>query len=396
VWVFPDMQKRLFMNIILWISTADLLASIASAFGFPNQGTELCVVQAFAVPFFYKASWLWTTVLSYSIYNIAFFGSSEIKMVHAHAFCWGVSFVTTVLPLTTNTFGRESDDTNAELAWCSLRGNRQSSSIWTLVTFNLLLLVVFVGNIYIQTKIYFDAKLRAESATIFAVLNVIILYPPGFLVTWGPNLVFSIIVNFGLSGNADTIADIFDAVSILATQSGTVFALIFFIKCKEARVRWINAVKGLCCGVLGEPTDLTQAISTINRPTDEDVGQPRPSDVSEFEFEDAEYRQTLEKQLAKYRAEVRLTETSSSLYGDDLNFGGRDSGISSVRISNNQSRHRISFVNAPKDGASGHNPKAVEEANIRGSMSSLPRINSNAESTTSDGDSGWCNYTDDL
>jgi hypothetical protein len=83
VMVFPDMQKRLFMNIILWISASNLCASIASAWGFPNAGTELCSAQAFAVPFFYKASWLWTTVLSYNIWKIAFRGVSEIRMYYA-------------------------------------------------------------------------------------------------------------------------------------------------------------------------------------------------------------------------------------------------------------------------------------------------------------------------
>jgi hypothetical protein len=415
VMVFPDMQKRLFMNIILWISASNLCASIASAWGFPNAGTGLCSAQAFAVPFFYKASWLWTTVLSYNIWKIAFRGVSEIRMYYAHLLCWGISLVTTVVPLITNDYGREHDDIDAELSWCSLTGDKLSAGLWILFMFNILLLAVFVANIYIQAKIYWDAKLRADSRNLFAVLNVIILYPPGFLVTWGPNLIFSILVNFGVSGNAEAISDVFNAVSILATQSGTVFAIIFFLKCKEARVRWTNLILSLFCGALGEPSDLTMAITTINqRATDDDVQKimRNPSELSEFENEDVEYRITLEKQLAKMRNEMGvIAETTSSLYNDDQPFAGRESGVSTVRPSHasvpqGQRSSRVSFMsNGVRESVSGQ-MKILEEASnsSRGSLNaslnasaSFPRVHSNAESEVSTGDEpGWSNYSSNM
>ncbi len=245
--VFPDMRKRLFMQIVVLISFCNLVANSFSAFGFPPDDSVLCYLQSFFCFVFYKASWMWTTALAYQLYCICMFGKFGISMIRIHIIVWTISVVTTLLPLTTNTFGRPSNE--IDVAWCFLAGdNEVMLAVWSFLSFVLVLLVSTFLIVYYLFRIYWQYRsmnIKRQYPEVFAILNALMLYPPGFVLTWGPNLLFALLANTQTVPISDDTQLSFNVLAILATQSGTVVAVIFFLKSREARFRWGRLLRAL-------------------------------------------------------------------------------------------------------------------------------------------------------
>lgn len=87
---------------------------------------------------------------------------------------------------------------------------------------------------------YKDEDMKSNHPDLWSVLTALQLYPLVMFITWGPNLLFSMVVSFGYIAPNTGVIDTFNAVSILATQGGTALAIVFFIKSKEAGYRWMH------------------------------------------------------------------------------------------------------------------------------------------------------------
>lgn len=236
-YVFPVMRKRLFMQIIICMSICDMIGSIAAS-GFPAQSSMMCPAQSFLMSFFYKASWLWTTCLSYQLYSIVIRGKFGLTIWQMHAICWTVSLISTILPLTTNSYGRDDD---VQLSWCFLSGSARWAQVWFLVTFDSVLCCAVFLVVYFLFRIYWryrSMNIKESYPEVYTILDSLMLYPPGFFITWGPNLLLALMINFEIIEDSESLELVFNTLSILATQSGTVLAIIFFWKCREARSRW--------------------------------------------------------------------------------------------------------------------------------------------------------------
>jgi hypothetical protein len=249
VLIFPKMRERIFMKIIANMVVCDIIGSAASVLGFPKGHDGICAGQSFVVTFFFKAGWLWTVALAYQLYCVVIYSKFGFSMIHMHAVVWFCTALTTVLPLTTNEYGRDDDN---QMGWCFLTGNNKTAaSVWGLLTFNLVLLVVVLLISYFLFRIYWRYRtmnIKTTYPEVYTIIDLLILYPPGFLLTWGPNLIMSILLNFGAVPVDRTNSLIFQSVTILATQSGTLVAIIFFMKSKEARYRWYRLFKQLSRG----------------------------------------------------------------------------------------------------------------------------------------------------
>lgn len=295
------------MRIVVIISACDVVASSFSAVGFPNSNSELCPLQAFFTIFGYKSSWFWTAALSYELYSVCLYGKF-IKMKYLHFFCWSLALLSTLLPLTTNGFGRETADDGQ--SWCFINGNQHAGAIWAALSFQILLFATFFVTLFFIFRIYWryrSMNISADYPEVHIILDTMILYPVGFFLTWGPNLIFSMLINFGLINFDENTQLWFHVVSVLATQSGTVLAAIFFIKSKEARYRWTLLLWGSSGvesmrsrgGLSGDDNDSLNIVSSSSS------GLDAPKD---FEEEDV-----FEKQFL-----VRITSGVSSTISSGL------------------------------------------------------------------------------
>jgi hypothetical protein len=236
---FPPMRQRLFMKILMYISASTTIATITSSFGMVSNA-PLCGLQSFFTSWLFKTSWAWTTVLSYHLYCIVFHGFFVPRPLLMHILCWVVPLIMTLLPLSTNVYGRSSDD--FVLGWCYLDGNENFAAFWSLTTISAFLVVCLAWNAFFLVRIYVRYRtmdIRHAYPEVYTILRSMVLYPASFFITWFPNLMYSIVINFGGVDPDDLYARIlFNALAIWATQFGTVLTFIFFYISEEARSKW--------------------------------------------------------------------------------------------------------------------------------------------------------------
>lgn len=96
---YKHFQRKRFIQIIFWIAFSEMIAGCGSAFGFPPSTSALCPSQAFLVFFFVKASWIWTTLLTYQVYRLVLHGDLSLNIYHMHVLVWLSSLFLTLIPL---------------------------------------------------------------------------------------------------------------------------------------------------------------------------------------------------------------------------------------------------------------------------------------------------------
>lgn len=167
------------------------------------------------------------------------FGLGKYAM---HAVCWMTALFTTLLPLTG---GEHYGTDDQQTGWCFLTDGKtksDESTIWTLVTFDMVLCLSLIVIVYYVVRI--STKYRnITNAKVSAIVDSLYLYPASMVFTWLPNLVyFTFIQNF-TSRASNVYAN--TVILILSTQNGTLTACIFFWMSCEARSRWIYFFKRL-------------------------------------------------------------------------------------------------------------------------------------------------------
>lgn len=105
---------------IFLISLCDLLGNIVAVWGIVPSESVLCAPQAVIRIFFFRASWLWTTMLASQLYTTVIYGFFWMKESSSHIFIWGLSIFMTCIPLSTSQYGQ--DDEVSKISWCAIKG----------------------------------------------------------------------------------------------------------------------------------------------------------------------------------------------------------------------------------------------------------------------------------
>jgi hypothetical protein len=293
--IFGELRKRLFMKIIMNIALATTIATATSSFGMVSN-SPLCSTQSFCTAFLYKASWLWTTVLSYHLYSIVYHGYFSARPLLLHTMCWMLPLVATLLPLSTNSYGRSDDD--FVLGWCFLDGNENFAAGWSAGTMTAFLVICVLLNLFLLARIfrrYRTMDVRATYPEVYYILRSMVIYPASFIVTWSPNLIFSIIINFGTVDPHDLKARIvFNILAAFATQFGTVLAICFYCTSDEARWKWyclLNTARRLPTGT-STISHVGSAVSERSRGTttvfnEDDFQRSTTSEVLDFPIQNS-------------------------------------------------------------------------------------------------------------
>lgn len=224
------------MRIIFY---AALSIFIANATVFSNSPDDyyLCYFQGVFQQFFYPASWIWTTILSYLIYSLVMFGKIEMEELKMHFFGWGIPLFTTLIPLSTSTYKREEDDDG--FCWLESRGDRYDE--WTMfwkgstfagIAFACILCMCYWGaRMYVKLRI---EKLECSPAVVNA-MNTLFIYPFIIVFCWMPEAMQNVIYP-NLSAHSNLVV----GVTSLAIAQGGFSAIAFFVNSKETRSNWMN------------------------------------------------------------------------------------------------------------------------------------------------------------
>ena len=225
------------MKIILMISIADILASLGSSLGLPSDDSILCPIQAFLVVVFYKASWCWCSILTYQLYCVVKYTKVHLTWSVMHFIGWIIPLITTLLPLSTNKFGRDDIKDEDIMGWCYYKGNAE---YWDLTCFDFLLLCSLISMAYFTYKVY--TKINDFSSSISGLIGALAYYPLSIALTWSPTLILAFFINSGIVELNNTVKIIYFICTLLSTQNGTLLAIIFFMKSPEARSRWYSII----------------------------------------------------------------------------------------------------------------------------------------------------------
>lgn len=161
-----------------------------------------------------------------------------------HSICWLTAIISTLLPLSTQGFGRD-DDSDDPLGWCYITTNLRHPTYgqwWALFTFILILLFCVILMTYFSIRIYWrytQFGMGDNYPEVRAVVNATSLYPIAMLLFWGPNVFFALYLNVSPRPSLGAVL-LFDLSLIWAMMFGVACSLIFITKSKEAQHRWVR------------------------------------------------------------------------------------------------------------------------------------------------------------
>ena len=250
---FPKLWNKLFMQIILYISLCDFIANATVFSGTPSDN-ELCFFQGLLQQFFYPASWLWTTLLTYLLYSLVIDGKISLKKWHMHLICWGLPLLGAVLPLTTDTYRSLPEDDD----FCEINPrdahnstSRQVNTFWQILTFEIPILLcsalMVLWGVLMYRKMHpaeKDGATAAPNPAVVTALRAMIAYPLILMVCWLPN---ALQINIaGSDGDADTTPLV--VINSLSIMQGLFTSTAFFYNSREARNSWYALL--LYCGLI--------------------------------------------------------------------------------------------------------------------------------------------------
>jgi hypothetical protein len=244
--IFPRIRTKMFMRVIFYISLSCFIGN-ATVFSKAPSNYYLCYFQGLLQQFFYPASWLWTTILTYLLYSLVILKKIDLEWWKMHAIGWGIPILITFVPLSTDSYGIEPDDDD----WCwlhpqhnNIRG-RAMNQFWHLATFTALIFGCFAAMLFFGFLIYWDIYVRKEqhSKHVLSALNILMYYPLSLFITWFPNAIMDAFDDANLSQSGPVMIFI----NSLSLWHGGFIAIIFFVKSREVRHHWlvlINSVFG--------------------------------------------------------------------------------------------------------------------------------------------------------
>eukprot|EP01038_Epipyxis_sp_PR26KG_P010195 gene10195-13715_t len=234
--VFPSAMLSLtkpFSHIIFFISFSDMMSSIGFTFGFPNNNTSLCTTQSILIFFFAIASWTWTLALVFQLNSIIVFQKLWVNLFTIHIVCWGISFLTLLLPLTTNSYG----STASGIITCSIQGNMNSIILWVEVILIWLPFSIFVLGLLLSLHMgwYISSHRYEGNNKQLSLLKASVCYPIALLLTWGPLIACNIIQSYF---DVEISQSSYDSALIVVSQFGTFLFIIFISNSQRTRILW--------------------------------------------------------------------------------------------------------------------------------------------------------------
>ena len=188
--------------------------------------------------YFTVCSWLWTLVLSYTIYCVIAEGKLWFKLWHVQSFCWILPIILALLPLTTNSYGTKAPD----LQWCLIVPRNDTPAgmtlFWTFVSFGFWLFMCILLMVYWSLVIQWRFWGSISSQIIRRAYEKVWLYPVALSLCWLLNVLClcvptvsqnPFLVGFGM---------------VLGLSNGMVNSIIFMRNNVEIMHRWMDFLRG--------------------------------------------------------------------------------------------------------------------------------------------------------
>ena len=228
--VFQDLQRKLFMKFIFYISLSDFFLNISTSFGFPTD-PALCYAQGVIAAIFSLASWLWTTVLSFTMFMLIVRGKLVCNFLLGQIFCWSCPLFCSLLPLAWGHYGAPTPREQ----WCVFIDNDPKNKVRIIFTFLMHWIWLFSSVIlmlYWGVRVESIMRNHSEKAStmIKKCYNKIALYPLIMSVWWSMRF---FVREFGTTSSMIAFFG-----TAIGASNGLCAAILFFVKNDEIRHRW--------------------------------------------------------------------------------------------------------------------------------------------------------------
>jgi len=123
---YRDLRKFAF-KLVVMLSICDVILGIGNYMGDGNQDNSTCHVQGFVIQFGSISGVFWTAVIAYCIWEVVLHRTNNLniedKMNTFHIAVWGSSFVLSIVPFFSNSYG-DAD------GWCWISKYGKHSEVW--------------------------------------------------------------------------------------------------------------------------------------------------------------------------------------------------------------------------------------------------------------------------
>jgi len=279
--LFPNLRKLRYVELVLYIAINDLIASIGLAMGPVPNDSFACWFQALSTDICYVSSAFWTVVILYQVYLVVIKRGSVLKnMLLIHLFCWGWPIVLAMLPLSTNTYNNPDD----ESTWCFVANRRDSPPwgelFWVLFSFFFWIwLSIFVNVVQIVHIMLELRSMQVVSTAVISTVRKLIFYPLITFLCWTLNTaanmyVFSSNTTFAtMDSGWSTLASVG---VLLALSQGLLNCIVFISMNTIVREHWKELLYRMymllcCCKRVKERTIVRQQSSDVESPVHKEV-----------------------------------------------------------------------------------------------------------------------------
>lgn len=220
--LFKDIRRLRFVEIVFYVSLSDFIASIGSSIG-ATHNVAACAFQGITTNVFYVSSCFWTVVVTYQLWLIICKGTviSNLKMYHV--ICWGIPTFFGLIIYVNDTY------TNYD-GWCFTK-----KLVWIYLSFYAWLMLCVL--IMIMLVISMLIKIRSlgqlsEVPVISSAIQKLILYPIVYITAWVP----AYLVDISGGENNKVVANVFGV--LLPCLQGFFLSVIFFTQNPLIRQIW--------------------------------------------------------------------------------------------------------------------------------------------------------------
>jgi len=252
--LWPSMYKgKVCMQMICMMSLCDLLSSLAVAFGFPTTNEE-CSIQSATSIFFCRASWFWSMLCMYVLFQVVIYGQVPLTMKTMQYIVWPLNVVLELLPLTTKTYYGTAPFLLG-LVMCNYDTRNPHYFLWIGSLFILPLVVATMYLMFLAVKLWLRIRhMNAGYQT--ALVKSVVLYPIVTLLACLPLMccfIWMVVLNLSYplpTTNAEAAVQWkfkYDFVSYTVAWNccqGLCNALVFFANSGEGRERWYKLLSG--------------------------------------------------------------------------------------------------------------------------------------------------------
>ena len=238
---YEELWKRYYIRLIFFVTASDLLAVFPFSFGPVQASDPICYVQAVFTNFFAMSSVLWTSFIVYILYDVVVKRHSlEGIYFQAHIVCWGIPFLTTFLPLTTDKFGVYDNEENG---YCGI-AQRSDAAVWTSAFWNLLFDIILICSLFFTASLLYliYSSLHQQdpqfvSAYIDMAVRKLKYYPIIIIVCWSVQVYLDIVIVYFDDENLTPSWLLIISDTLICLQ-GSLTAWAFWVENREVRLMW--------------------------------------------------------------------------------------------------------------------------------------------------------------